>query len=93
MKNLLFTILTIVLFISCDQYFSRNLGGNITINLAPGERLVEATWKNSDLWYLVEPMDSDYEPKTKVFKESSLWGAFEGSVPFVEYKTDKYDNI
>jgi len=45
---------------------------------------VEATWKEDNLWYLVEPMDSDYVPKTKVFKESSLYGALEGKVIFIE---------
>lgn len=86
MKKLLFVLLTICLFTSCEQYVSRKLGGNITINLAPGERLVEATWKNSDLWYLVEPMDSDYAPKVKIFKESSMYGVLEGSVTFIETK-------
>lgn len=86
MKKFLFVLLTICLFTSCEQYVSYKLGGNITINLAPGERLIEATWKKSDLWYLVEPMDSDYEPKVKVFKESSLYGVLEGSVTFIETK-------
>jgi len=29
-------------------------------------------------------MESEYEPKTKVFKESSEWGALEGKVIFIE---------
>ena len=90
MKKILFILLTICLFTclftSCEQYVSRNWGGDITINLPPGERLVEATWKNSDLWYLVEPMDSDYKPKVKVFKESSTYGVLEGCVTFIETK-------
>jgi hypothetical protein len=70
---------------SCDQYISRKFGGNTTINLQPGEKLVEVTWKNeADLWYLVEPMDSNYVPKTKVFKESSNLGVLSGSITFVE---------
>ena len=72
---------------SCDQYVSRKFGGNTTINLEPGEKLVEATWKgDADLWYLTEPMDSDYTPKTKVFKESSMIGVMQGTVTFVESK-------
>lgn len=86
MKKILFVLLAIVTLSSC-QYVSRELGGNVTIKLQPGEKLVEATWKDdANLWYLVEPMDSDYVPKTKVFKESSLYGVMEGSVTFVESK-------
>ena len=45
----------------------------------------EATWKgDGNLWYLVEPMDSNYVPKTKIFKESSMMGIMEGSVIFIE---------
>lgn len=70
---------------SCDQYISRNFGGNTTINLEPGQKLIEATWKgDADLWYLVEPMDSNYVPKTKIFKESSNLGVLSGSITFVE---------
>lgn len=86
MKKLLFVLLTICLFTSCEQFISRKYGGNVTINLEPGEKLIEATWKESNLWYLVEPMDSNYEPKVKVFKESSMYGVLEGSVTFVENK-------
>lgn len=50
------------------------------------KKLVEATWKDSDLWYLVEPMDSDYVPKTKIFKENSMIGIMEGEVKFIESK-------
>lgn len=86
MKKFLFVLFVIVSFTSCEQFASRKFGGDITINLEPGEKLVEATWKESNLWYLVEPMDSNYEPKIKVFKENSLCGVLEGTVTFVEHK-------
>ena len=65
---------------------ARLWGGDMKIDLAPGEKLLEVTWKKNELWYLVEPADSNYIPKTKVFKESSRFGMIEGSVTFVEYK-------
>ena len=87
MKKILFCLFTVFCLASCEQYISRELGGNVTIKLQPCEKLVEATWKDdANLWYLVEPMDSDYVPKTKVFKESSLFGVMQGSVTFVESK-------
>jgi len=85
MKKLFIFLFTVISIVSCDQYVTRNLGGNSTIKLEPGEKLVEVTWKDDgDLWYLVEPMDSNYIPKTKIFKESSMVGVIEGSVTFIE---------
>jgi len=84
MKRILVILFTVLCLTSCEQTITRNFGGTTTIDLEPGEKLVEATWKEDNLWYLVEPMDSDYVPKTKVFKENSLYGALEGKVIFVE---------
>ena len=77
-------LLVLISITGCEQTVSRNFGGSITITLNPGERLIEATWKKSNLWYLIEPMDSDYVPKTKVFKESALFGVLNGTVTFIE---------
>ena len=50
---------------------ARNLGGTMTIKLKPGEKLLMATWKQDDLFYLTEAMDSDYVPKTKTLHEDA----------------------
>lgn len=85
MKKILFVFITCMVLMSCSkQAITRRYGGNMTVNLKPGERLIEATWKENSVWYLVEPMDSDYKPKTKVFKENSALGIVEGSITFVE---------
>lgn len=87
MKKLIYPFIFVMMLCmaSCAQCVSRKFGGNTTINLEPGQKLVEATWKGAaDLWYLTEPMDSDYVPKTKIFKESSNLGVFEGTVTFIE---------
>lgn len=91
MKKIL-TLLVVVLaafaMSSCtEQMRTRDLGGETVIKLEPGQKLIEATWKgDGDLWYLTEPMDSAYEPKTKIFQESSSWGIMEGTVIFIETK-------
>ena len=79
-----FALSIAVLTISCDNVMSRKFGGSTTINLEKGQKLVEATWKENSLWYLTEPMDSDYVPKTKIFKEDSNFGVLEGTVTFIE---------
>jgi len=84
--TLLMVVLAAFAMSSCtEQSRAKDLGGETTIKLEPGQKLVEATWKgDGDLWYLTEPMDSDYIPKTKTFKESSSWGIMEGTVTFIE---------
>lgn len=88
MKKIIFGILVSVIlgfgFTSCTQCTSRNFGGDMTITLKPGEKLLEVTWKNNNIWYLTEPMDSNYVPKVKIFKESSMVGVLEGTVTFIE---------
>lgn len=84
LTTFVFVLSIIVLTVSCDNYMSRKFGGSTTINLENGQKLVEATWKENSLWYLTEPMDSDYVPKTKIFKEDSNFGVLEGTVTFVE---------
>lgn len=84
MKRIFVILLTVLSLTSCDQTITRNFGGTTTVNLEPGEKLIEVTWKNYNVWYLVEPMESDYIPKTKIFKENSRVGILEGKVIFIE---------
>lgn len=80
-------ITSIVVCSSCTENVrSRVYGADMTVRLEPGEKLVEATWKENNLWYLVEPMDSTYIPKTKIFKENSSLGIIQGKVIFIEQK-------
>lgn len=76
--------LVVTLSFSSCQGCTRQWGGTTTIELEPGEKLVEVTWKDNNVWYLVEPMEPSYMPKTKVFKEQSNAGVFEGQVIFIE---------
>lgn len=70
---------------SCTQkMMTREWGGSSEIRLEKGQRLLEITWKNSNLWLLTEPMDSDYVPKTKTFYEDSSFGLYEGTITVIE---------
>lgn len=82
-------ILSLVWLCSCTENTrARVWGGKLTIELPKGQKLVEATWKGdgNSLWYLTEPMDTEYTPKTKVFQEDSRFGVLEGKVIFIEKK-------
>lgn len=72
---------------SCtEQSMTRNFGGKMSIKLPKGERLLTATWKEYNLFYLTEPMESDYVPKNKKFVESSSFGVWESEITFIETK-------
>lgn len=74
-----------IIFTACtDNRMAREYGGTQTITLEPGYKLVEATWKGDNLWYLVEPMEEGYIPSKKEFIESSSYGLYEGKVVFIE---------
>lgn len=85
--RIILAVIIITLFIGCTkQQRARHLGGTQTINLPKGEKLLMATWKDDNLFYLTEYMEHDYEPKTKIFRESASFGIVEGKVVFVENK-------
>ncbi len=91
MKKYFFTavlaVFAAVSFSSCtEQERVKAFGGSMTIDLEPGEKLMMATWKESNLFYLTEPMEEGYQPKTKIFRESSSWGAVESKIMFVEHR-------
>ena len=53
------TLLALCLFLvsGCTQnQIVKQFGGDITVNLPPGRKLVVVTWKNNDMWHLTRPM-------------------------------------
>ena len=72
---------------SCtEQTMVRGFGGTMEVKLPKGEKLMTATWKETSLFYLTEPMDSGYIPKRKRFKEDSGFGIWESEIIFIESK-------
>ena len=88
MKKTLFAIVFGFLLLTCssctENLRTRRYGGTSTVELEPGQKLIEVTWKEASRWYLTEPMEPGYEPKTKVFQEDSRFGVMEGKVIFYE---------
>jgi predicted small secreted protein len=65
---------------------ARKYGGDITIDLPKGEKLVNATWKEDSVWYLTRPMKVGEQEETYIFKEDSTFGLLEGTVYIKEHK-------
>ena len=84
-KLFIFLFVLTAMLTSCTmQTISRHVGGSFTIELDPGQKLVEATWKDANLWVLTAPMDSTYTPQTLILKEYSEFGVLEGEIKFIE---------
>lgn len=86
MKRILILIFAVALISCTDNRRARTWGGTEEIKLPAGQRLVTATWKESDIWYLTEAMPEGYQPQMKFFYEKSSWGTFEGKIIFIESK-------
>lgn len=83
---ILFALVMCMSFNSCtNNTRARHWGGNMNVNLPQGQKLIMATWKDNNLWYLVEPAEEGYTPKVKVFKEDSRFGVAEGTITFIEH--------
>ena len=83
MKKILICLLAIAT-VSCENYTTKHLGGTMTINVEPGYKVTTATFKEDEIWYFVEPMDSTYVPSQKKLVEKSMYGALEGTIIFNE---------
>ena len=83
MKKILICLLTIVA-VSCENFTTKHLGGTMAINVEPGYKITNATFKGDEIWYFVEPMDSTYTPTQKKLVEKSMYGTLEGTIIFNE---------
>jgi hypothetical protein len=83
-KKFIPIIFAVAILLSGCQATTREWGGNMTLTLEPGEKLEEITWKDDSLWYLTRPMREGEEAETHVFKQSSNFGVFEGTVTIIE---------
>lgn len=87
-RKILITIAVSVLLVACcgctKNSRTRTWGATNVVELEPGQKLVQVTWNEASLWYLTEPMEVGYEPKTMVFQEDSRLGVMEGKVVFRE---------
>jgi hypothetical protein len=87
MKKLFLAILMGIMVTSCTENNRvKNWGGEGTINLPKGRKLVNVTWKETEIWYLTRPMDSNDVAESYQFQEESSWGVMEGTYNIIETK-------
>ena len=87
MKKLFVIALVAISLASCTENSRvKNWGGEGTINLPKGQKLVNVTWKETQIWYLTRPMDSSDVAQTYQFHEESSYGVMEGTYNIIESK-------
>jgi len=76
-----------IAFSSCTQnQRAKKYGGKMTITLEANTKLVNATWKEDNLWILTREMKFNETPETYNFSEKSNFRVLEGEITFVETK-------
>ena len=79
MKKLLLGAIILFSVLSCtDNQRARTFGGEETIELPKNRVLLNATWKQADLWLLTK----DTLTNEVFFNEKSNWGVLEGTIKF-----------
>ena len=74
---------TMTLLFGCnEQQMARSFGGTETVELNPGQRLVNITWKEAELWILTK--QDTTKPTTYSFKQKTAFGNIEGEVIVIE---------
>lgn len=87
MKKVFLVIGVIAMLGSCTENSRvKSFGGEGTINLPKGRKLVNVTWKETQIWYLTRPMSSTDVAETYQFHEESSWGMIEGTYNIIETK-------
>ena len=87
MKKVLAIALVAISLASCTENSRvKSFGGEGTLNLPKGQKLVNVTWKEEELWYLTRPMDSTDVAETYKFQEESSYGVMEGTYNIIESK-------
>lgn len=81
MKKLLLLMGIGLVMGSCtENQRARAWGGTSTVHLKAGEELINATWKESDLWLLTKERPAGQAPSTYYFSEDSSYGVMEGTI-------------
>ena len=87
MRKLLLGLVVGVGLVSCTENSRvKHFGGEGDINLPVGQKLVNVTWKENQIWYLSRPMKKDEDADIYRFQEESGWGVVEGTYYIHEHK-------
>ncbi|MBP6860604.1 MAG: hypothetical protein KBC38_03540 [Candidatus Pacebacteria bacterium] len=87
MKKILYAAALLATFAAAgctEQERVKAFGGTMTLEIPACVKLVNMTWKETNLWYLTRPLKAGEVTETHSFNESSSFGTFEGTIHVVE---------
>ena len=70
---------------SIPQCSAKSFGGSITVDLPTGKKLVNVTWKETNLWCLVKDASATDKAEKYLFMEKSTFGILQGQITIVEH--------
>ena len=83
--KLIGALFALLILSSCTgQERAKGFGGTAEVELPSKQKLVNVTWKETNLWYLTRPMREGEKAETLTLQESSNYGVIEGKVIFKE---------
>ena len=91
-KTILLLAITSFLSSCTENEKAKSFGGIQTIYLPENTKLVNVTWKETNLWYLTRKMNSSESAESYKFHEKSSWGVFEGTIVIKEVKNNYQKN-
>jgi len=83
---LIFLTFINVMYSCTKNQNAKSYGGTAVLELPKGQKLINVTWKESDLWYLIRPMNVSDTAITYTFAEESSYGVWEGKYIIKEQK-------
>lgn len=76
-----------LLLTSCtENQRVKSWGGTGSYSIEKGQKVVNVTWKNEELWILTRTMHADESAETYKFNEKSSYGMIEGTYIISETK-------
>ena len=66
------------------KWITKKFGGTITMEIPVDKKLMNVTWKDSNIWYLVRDRKEGEKAETYQFMESSNLGVLQGTVVIKE---------
>ncbi len=80
MKKTILLLIVMTGMVSCTENSkAKNYGGVAKMELEPGQKVVNVTWKEDDLWILSKDMAPTDTAQTYIFHEKSSYGILEGT--------------
>lgn len=87
MKKVFPILIVAAVLASCTgNTMAKQYGGSMDIDIPEGQKLLNASWKESNVWYLTRTMKQTDSAENYIYKEVSAHGILEGTINFYESK-------